>query len=449
MEDRIVTGNEMPMGLSAYTAITELRALARELFMVGVRAAEPGRALAAAWDKEPPQEPAAGGRYHIIAFGKAAVAMLEVALNRLPVRRDVEAIAVTNDENYRVVPGARVHAAGHPVPDRRSLNAANDVIAQLEAAGPKDVVVALVSGGGSALLTAPVDGLTLDQKSATTECLLRAGLDISAINAVRQHLSRLKGGGMGRLAQPAPVTAYILSDVPDDCLAAVASGPTVGRSLSTRMLRKRLVEWDLSGRLPDAAWRILMKDNDMETGVTTRSSGSICPNCRNILIGSNRMSLDAIQASRPGFPIGLAETGYSLDVNAAAERMLADAARLATGERQALIYGGETHVTVRGTGLGGRNQELALRFALGARTRRIGGDWVFLSGGTDGRDGPTDSAGAIVDPGSLHRMEAASMDPVRMLTTNDSYPALAASDDHLFTGGTGTNVADIQIFLRG
>ncbi len=428
------------------TLVAELRAAARALFTKGVRAADPAAALAAAWRHAPPPRPKPGGRPLIVALGKAAVPMLERARELVADGNAVESIAVTDDGNFRKIPGSRVLAAGHPVPDERGVQAARTVESLLAGAGQEDIAIVLISGGGSALLPAPAGGLSLADKSAVTELLLRAGFDIVETNAVRQHLSRLKGGGMLRVAHPAPVSAFILSDVPGDDLRVVASGPTTGGIMAcgdaVRLLEERSLFKDLPPRARERL-RELAAQDARPNGTAERAAVS------NTLVGSNRLSLDAVAAADPGFPVTVADAGLNLEVSAAARRILDAAAGLPAGARRALVFGGETHVRVRGPGRGGRNQELALRVALGARQRPLAGDWAFLSGGTDGRDGPTDSAGGIVDSGSLGRMLSAGIEPEAMLARNDSYHALLASGDHLFTGATGTNVADIQVFVRG
>ena len=428
------------------TCVHELRELAKSLFMEGVRAADPAAALSGAWLRAPPPRPKPGGRSLIVAFGKASVQMLSRARELIAGGDAAESIAVTDDGNFREDAGFRVHAAGHPVPDERGIRAAGKVESLLAGAGRDDVVIVLVSGGGSALLPAPAGGLSLADKSAVTDRLLRAGFDIIETNAVRQHLSRLKGGGMLRVAHPAPVSAFILSDVPGDDLRVVASGPTASGIMAcadaVRLLKERGVFAELPPRVRE--W---LRKKAARDGLPNGTSEDAA--VRNTLVGSNRLSLDAVAAADTGFPVTIADVGLNLEVSAAARRILDAAAGLPAGARHALVFGGETHVHVRGPGLGGRNQELALQVALGARQRRLSGDWAFLSGGTDGRDGPTDSAGGIVDPGSLNRMLAAGVEPEAMLARNDSYHALRASGDHLFTGATVTNVADIQIFVRG
>ncbi|MDZ4095626.1 MAG: glycerate-2-kinase family protein, partial [Paracoccaceae bacterium] len=223
-----------------------LRQTARSLFDAALRAADPAPALRRALAANPLSRPGPGGGWLLVAAGKAAVAMAAEAMTHLT-DAPLRALVVTNSENRRDLPGARVLVAGHPVPDANGAAAAADVSALLAAAGPQDRVVALISGGGSALLPAPASGLTLEDKAAVNRMLLANGFEITQMNAVRQQLSTLKGGGMLRLAAPAPVAAFILSDVIGDDLRVIASGPTVapiGTRDSARALLQTGGVWD-------------------------------------------------------------------------------------------------------------------------------------------------------------------------------------------------------------
>lgn len=413
----------------------DLRDKALAMFRAAVKAADPVSALRAAFANEPPAALPSGGVWIVVAVGKAALPMAETALSLLSAA-PVRALVVTNYENARPLTGAEVIAAGHPVPDENGARAGAAVMALLDAAGPADRVIALISGGGSALLPAPAAGLTLGDKIAVNRLLLAHGFEITEINLIRQSLSDLKGGGMVRHAAPAPVTAYILSDVIGDDLRTIASGPTVA-PLGSRADARRLLEGrGLWGQVPEAVRRHLSAPEVFAPAA---------PAARNILIGSNRQSLVAMQAAF-GAGADIVSDRLTGDVGDAAEAILRAGAAVAPGQAACLIFGGETTVTLRGTGLGGRNQELALRLALSAPAR-LGREFVFLSGGTDGRDGPTEAAGGIVDAGSAGRMRAAGLDPLATLSNNDSNRALAASGDLLVIGATGTNVADVQVLL--
>lgn len=415
----------------------QLRAYARSIFERAVDAADPARALRRTLVDHPFPVPDQGGRTILIAIGKAAPAMLKQALAN--VHGEYSALAVTHYENDMVVPGATVMHAAHPVPDEKGLRAGKAVTGLLQSATSKDRVIALISGGGSALLPAPVHGVDLLDKAETNRVLLSAGLNILQMNLIRQQLSDLKGGGFLRHAAPSSVTGYILSDVIGDDLRVVASGPTVAPIGSNADACRVGHEAGIWMQLPQSVRNVL------EHGRT----GNILQPANNILIGSNRVSLKAAQDyAAQHFDSRIVSDQLVGDVCEAA-KTIADAAGLVSQRHPvALLFGGETTVKLAGNGKGGRNQELALRVAQLLSKRLRSRDWVFLSGGTDGRDGPTDAAGGITCSGSLSRMDD-HLDIDRALANNDSYRVLSELNDLLVTGATGTNVADIQCLLIG
>lgn len=413
------------------TQTDDLKRDARAFFDAAVTAADPALALRKALLASPFPKPM--GRTLVIAIGKAAPRMMAEALAHID--GPYEALAVTHHENDMDVDGATVLRAGHPVPDEAGANAAKKVMAVLATATVDDQVIALISGGGSALVPAPKPPMSLADKAAVNKLLLGGGLDIVKMNLVRQQLSELKGGGFLRHAAPAPVTAYILSDVIGDDLRAIASGPTVG-PIGTRSEARAILEGaDLWAKLPDTARGILEQpDEAQET-----------PDATNILIGSNRHSIAAMEetATSAGYAARVVSDALEGDVDDAAQEVIAAVGPV--DQPTALLFGGETTVVLRGDGRGGRNQELALRVAM--HMPKQDSDWVFLSGGTDGRDGPTDAAGGIVDAGTKDRIIANGHDPKALLDNNDSYAALDAAGDLLITPATGTNVADVQVLL--
>ena len=414
--------------------VPAMRARARAIFDAGVAAADPGRAVARWLARGELDPPGPGGSQIVIAFGKAALGMADAAR---AVLGPVETLVVTNYENAAGQTAAEdmtVIAAGHPVPDANGAAAAEAILQRLARAGAADRVLALVSGGGSALLPAPAGTISLADKAEVNRLLLASGAEIEEMNLVRQNLSRLKGGGFLRQAAPAPVTALILSDVVGDDLRVIASGPTVAPLGGPEAARTALVARGLWDALPETVRRHL-------SGAAPVPPAT--PAARNILVGSNALSVAAMVAA------GARAHHRPLvgDVGAAAEEVVAAALALPPGA--ALAFGGETTVTIRGTGRGGRNQELALRVALSAAARGLSGDWAFLAGGTDGRDGPTEAAGGLVDPGTPARIAAAGLDGAALLADNDSNRALAVAGDLLVTGATGTNVADLAVLVRG
>ncbi|CUK20628.1 Putative hydroxypyruvate reductase [Ruegeria denitrificans] len=416
-----------------------LRGNAAAIFAEAIAAADPAQSLRQRLQSNPLPSPEQGGRSILIAIGKAAPAMMKEALQH--VQGDHVALIVTHSDNRSEVPGATVLTSGHPIPDERGLKAGRQIIALLSAARKQDQVIALISGGGSALVPAPVDGLTLSDKIAVNEVLLSSGLDIVRMNLVRQHLSQLKGGGFLRHGSPASSTAYILSDVIGDDLRAVASGPTALPIGSHADARRTCIETGIWHRLPKAA-RTHLEKSIPEHAMAVEAT--------NILIGSNRISLQAaFRCAMQTYRAEIVSDALIGDVSDAAEQIFRATTSATFDRPTALLFGGETTVRLRGTGCGGRNQELALRVAQLAHERTIPGNWVFLSGGTDGRDGPTPAAGAIVDAGTLTRIRTTGHDPASLLESNDSHKALSLSGDLLMTGATGTNVADIQVFLLG
>lgn len=386
---------------------------ALEIFQAGVKAADPYQAVAEALDDVP--APAL-----IIAVGKAARRMAQASLERFA---GVPCLVVTNYENATELKGAKVMPAGHPVPDDNGAVAAQAVIAALRAAdGP---ILALISGGGSALLPAPAGQLTLADKAAVNARLLAAGMEITGMNLIRQQLSDLKGGGMLRLAAPHRVTALILSDVIGDDLAAIASGPTVGPIGSKQEAIALLKDFDLWTQVPQG-----VRDH-----LENADEPSPLPDARNILVGSNGKSVAAMALAADNAKV--IATPVEGDVTDAA-KVICDQAGLGI-----TVWGGETTVLLQGTGRGGRNQELALLIAKEAKARGWK-DWVCLQGGSDGRDGPTDAAGGLVDQGTLSRIS--NLDA--LLANNDSYEALKEAGDLVVIGATGTNVADLGVMIR-
>ncbi|MBU3030135.1 glycerate kinase type-2 family protein [Paracoccus marinaquae] len=405
-----------------------LRTRAMQLIEAGIGAADPGLSVARAMASVLADPPAPGGAWRLIALGKAARAMAAAALEALPGAR---ALVVTNAGNDAPLERAEILVAGHPVPDAAGESAARRVEALLGGAGAQDRVLALISGGGSAMLPAPLAGISLAEKQQVNRLLLASGADIGQTNLIRQAISRLKGGGWLRIC-PAPVTALILSDVPGDDLRVIASGPTVapiGAIAEAAGTARVLGIWD---RLPASVQVALSRPEDRPAP----------PPARNTLVGSNGQSVAAMIAA------GAQDGGLPLegDVEDCARALMAVAAKAPPGA--ALVFGGETTVRLTGDGLGGRNQELALRFARAAEAAGMGGDWLFASVGSDGRDGPGEAAGGIVDPQTLARMRKAGLDLEDVLARNDSTPALQAAGGLVVTGATGTNVADLAVFLR-
>ena len=422
-------------------AVTRLREQAIALFREGVAASDPERAVISALEARR-GEIASANRVILIAFGKAACPMARAALPFVGDKLHY-ACAVTNRENLATIPGVEVIAGGHPLPEEGSIAGAYAVERAARSAESGDLVLVLVSGGGSALICAPAPGVSLADKIALNSALIRCGADINEINAVRQQFSRLKGGRLAQLAAGAKMLSLILSDVPGDDVGTIASGPTARPSASTTDALGIISRYGLYDRLPATLRGHI--DN-----LSLRGPDVSFDHVENVIVGSNSISLHKVmESAETSYPMVVkADDWLSGDVSDVAE-ILHRMAIFAANQRGpvAIVAGGEPTVRVAGTGIGGRNQELALRFALLNEWASIKRPWVFLSGGTDGRDGPTDAAGGIVDPSSTSWMRKLGCNPVALLENNDSYHALESSGDLLITGATGTNVADLQILL--
>lgn len=374
------------------------------------------------------------GRLVAVGFGKAAVGMAKGICDARIEPDDgiiiVPPYAVRPPIQDRVL----VSAGGHPSPNEDSRNAARVLKRKIEALTSDDVVVVLTSGGGSSLGALPRRDVRLADLRRTNDLLLRSGLPIESINAVRRRLTVFGGGGLARLAQPAKVISLILSDVANDHAGLVASGPTA-RVDDREALQEVLRRVDVVERLPGRVRSQLFDD---------RCASERPVDAENLLVGGNA---DAVRAAiHAGEALGFETVeGPPLDGLASrAGRALGDAAIQEPGARRVIIRGGETTVRLPAdsTGVGGRNQEVALAAALRIEGQR---GVAVLSAGTDGIDGPTSAAGGLVDGMSTERMCAAGVEPYLALRGHDSHAALESAGDLIGTGPTGTNVADITI----
>ena len=346
-----------------------------------------------------------------------------------------------------------VNEAGHPVPDEAGLRGTEKVKETLRRTGDRDLVIFLLSGGGSALLPSPAPGLTLDDKRRLTQYLLESGANIQEINSIRKHVSEVKGGQLARLAFPSALVSLILSDVIGDRLDSIASGPTVPDGTTFADCLRVLEKYGLTRKIPPAVLDHLEKGARGEVEETPKPGDPAFRRTQNLIVGSNIQALLAAQekAEASGYNCLILSSFIEGETREIA-RMHAALAReiLASGHpvrRPAcLISGGETTVTIRGRGLGGRNQEFALAAAIALDGLA---DVVVLSGGTDGTDGPTDAAGAIADGATVGRARAVGLEAADSLRENDSYHFFEPLGDLLMTGPTLTNVMDLRLVLIG
>jgi hydroxypyruvate reductase len=393
------------------------------------------------------------GRIAVVAAGKAAVPMARTAESRLG-RHLSGGVAVTNADAGGLE-RMRVLTASHPVPDARGLAAAREIEELARGLGPDDLLLVLLSGGASALLPAPAEGLTLDDKQRTTGVLLRGGATIHELNAVRKHLSRLKGGGLARVAAPARVVTLVLSDVVGDDLSTIASGPTSPDPTTYADALAVLTRRGLLTEVPRAVRARLEAGVRGEQPETPKPGERFFRRVTARIVGSNRLSVAAAarEARRQGLRPMVLTTHLEGEAREAARVLVAILRECVESGRPAatpvcLLAGGETTVAVSGAGRGGRNQELAV--AAAEALAGFGAPAVVASFGTDGIDGASDAAGGVVDDETTARAAALGLaPPAAFLGDNDTRNFLGPLGDLIFTGPTGTNVCDVVVALAG
>jgi hydroxypyruvate reductase len=391
-------------------------------------------------------------RVFIVGAGKAAAPMTAALEQVLAPAFTPE--GVVNVKYGHTTPRPRfvsLNECGHPLPDSEGVAGARQIERILDQLTEKDLLFVLVSGGASALLPAPAKGITLGEKQHTTDLLLRAGADIFELNAVRKHLSTLKGGQLAVRANPATIVALILSDVIGNRLDVIGSGLTAPDLSTFNDALAVLEKYSLGESVPASVLRRLSMGAHGEIAETPKSDASLHHAVHNLVIGSNRLAIQS--AARAAADLGYRTLILSSTLQGEAReiaRMHVEILRevISSGNPidlpACLLSGGETTVTVRGAGKGGRNQEFALAAAIAAEGLPSA---VILSAGTDGTDGPTDAAGAIVDGTTAARAIAMGLSPRESLSRNDSYPILDALGDLFKTGSTGTNVMDLIVLL--
>lgn len=384
----------------------------------------------------------------LIGFGKAALPMakgLEDCLFDLISGGTVITKYGHNFPEYRLSK-TKVLEAGHPVPDQKGLNATRDLMRILQRADRETLVVCLISGGGSALLTAPAEGISLADKQETIRLLLASGADIEQLNTVRKHLSAVKGGQLAQIIHPGRTIALMLSDVVGDSPAVIASGPVSPDPSTYARAFDILKLYQLEDIIPRPVVAHLKQGMRGLLPETPKPGDPVFENVLTFIVANNQKALEA--AGEKAKALGLDFKILAEPVTGEAREAGSALAGQVLEIKQPvffLISGGETTVTVKGRGLGGRNLELALGFA-----REIEGikGITMLSAGTDGADGPTKAAGAVVDERTVTKGRVLGLDPQTFLAQNDSYHFLEKTGDLLITGPTGTNVMDIQLILK-
>ena len=385
-------------------------------------------------------------RILVVGGGKAGSAMAAAVEDVLGDR--VQG-GVVNVKYGHVAPTHRVkiNEAAHPVPDDAGLTGTREMVALIQGAGPRDLVITVISGGGSALIDLPVAGITLDHMKQLTNALLRSGATINQINTIRKHLSQVKGGGIARLASPATVISLILSDVVGNPLDMIASGPTVPDTTTFQDAWRVLEQFGLTNDMPEAITSRLQAGLRGEIPDTLKAGDPIFAKVQNVVVASNELAAEAAmsRARELGFNTILLSTFVEGEAREIAKVYAAMAREMAVYNRPlrrpaCLIAGGETTVTVRGEGTGGRNQEMALAAALKISGLR---DVMVVASATDGNDGPTDATGAIADGSTVARAMELGIDPEDYLAKNDAYHFFEQLGDLIKTGPTNTNVNDL------
>ena len=387
---------------------------------------------------------------YVVGAGKAAAPMA-VAIEEILGDRIADGVVNVRYGHTAPTRKIRINQAGHPIPDDKSVQGAREILELCQRAGPRDLVICLISGGGSSLMVLPVDGITLSDKRRLTNALLRSGATIKEMNAVRKHLSLVKGGNLLRAAQPAEVVTLVMSDVVGSPLDVIASGPTVPDTTTYADARAAFATHALEDQVPAAIREVLARGAAGELPETPKPGDPIFARTHNLVVGSNEIAARALmrRAQARGLNALLLSTFIEGEAREVGIVLAAIAREIcATGQplpRPACLVGsGETTVSVRGRGRGGRNQELAL-----AAAPLIEGlkDTLVVGFATDGVDGPTDAAGAIAHDATCQRARQLGLDPAHYLADNDSFHFFEQLGDLIVTGPTNTNVADIMFVL--
>ena len=389
-----------------------------------------------------------------IAFGKAALTMMDGLCNVLYSHSNVniyqKPIVVTSksQSNINTKIDINLFISSHPTPDEISIKSSKAVIDYLNQSKKNDLVIFLISGGGSSLLSLPSNNISLDDKIKLTNLLLKTGCSIDEINTIRKHVSDIKGGRLAEFALPSTCYSYIISDVIGDDISSIASGPTIEDMTTFSDAHKILLKYNLFEKIPSSIKSHINKGLVGNIPETPKKLNNI----NNSIICSNSIMKkeSASAASELGYKTTVCPFTFTDEAKKDALNLIKfslNTIESTPNQKIAIISGGETVVNIIGNGEGGRNQEFALSFLSGIESIQKDFDWILLSVGTDGIDGPTDAAGGIIDDSSILKLKNQNLNIQRYLDNNDSYNFLKKIDSLYKTGPSGTNMADIQILL--
>ena len=391
-------------------------------------------------------------RVFVIGAGKATASMAQAVEETLGnrIRTGIINVKYGHTAHLSVI---KVNEVGHPIPDEAGLRGAEEIVSLLGDTDKDDLVFVLISGGGSALLPVPSEGISLEEKQEVTRLLLNCGAGIKEINAVRKHISQIKGGQLARLSYPSTMISLVLSDVVGDLLDSIASGPTVPDASTFSDVFVIIEKYGLLDKIPRSVREHIAKGVEGKIDETPKANDRIFHNVHNFVVSNNFVALNAAQekARELGLNTLVLSSFIEGETREIAKAHTAIAREILHSGNPlvppaCLISGGETTVTVKGKGLGGRNQEFCLAAALEISELK---DVVILSGGTDGTDGPTDAAGAIADSRTVERARRLGLNAAEFLDNNDSYHFFEKLQDLLITGPTNTNVMDVRLVLVG
>lgn len=440
--------------------LTEMRKDALDIFRAGVQAVEPAAAVKKYCWREGNQllihnkvyDLAGFDHIYVVGAGKAGGPMAK-AMEEILGDRITEGLINVKYGHTMELSRVKLTEAGHPVPDEAGMEGARAILELSSRAGERDMVVCLISGGGSALLPLPAEGLSLQEKQETTRALLACGATIHEVNAVRKHISMVKGGGLARVVYPGTLISLMLSDVVGDDLDVIASGPTVPDSSTFQECMKILEKYAIRDAVPRTVLNHIRKGMERTIPETPKPEDPAFARTQGVIVGSNLACVVAAEgrASDLGYntlvlstmiegetrEVALVHAGIAKEILKSGHPLSAPAC---------VLSGGETTVTITGRGLGGRNQEFVLAAAIGLNGW---GGIVVLSAGTDGTDGPTDAAGAVADGLTIQRAEALGLNAAESLKANDAYHFFEKLGDLIKTGPTNTNVMDLRIILVG